>query len=100
MKKGIEVNIRFWTDFGKDKKGNTIYYKKEAFAAGKIIIQKSEFHGIDKDEIFFNNLEEFYTQLDKLLRKNDISLVILDENGKKVPRLGKKYPKSTWAGYK
>ena len=37
-------------------------------------------------------------KLDEVLKLNGVKLVIRDENGNLVPRLGKGYPKGTWAG--
>lgn len=98
--KGIVVVIRFWTDFGKDKNGKTIYHKKKAYAAGTLTLKTSSFHELETDKVFFNNLEELQIKLDGLLRRNNISLVIKDKDGNLSPRLGKDYPKSTWSGYK
>jgi len=97
-KKGIFVTIRFWTDFLKeDGKVGTI--PKQAWAAGSLRVRTSEIHGIKSGKsIMFNNLEELMVKLDQLLKQHDISLVIRDEKGNLLPRLGKSYPKWTWTG--
>lgn len=97
---GIFVTIRFWTDFT-DEKGEKFYREKEAWAAGTLYLRASKRHGIKSgNPIIFNNLEELNIQLDKLLRENDIKLVMKTEDGGLVARLGKGYPKGTWDGYK
>lgn len=96
---GINLTVRFWTDYGKDKNGETIHYKKKAFGAGTIYLRASSFHGIKADQpIPFNNLEEFFTKLDALFKKHKIEIVIRAQDGSLTPRLGKGYPKGTWTG--
>ncbi|MGQ4915400.1 MAG: hypothetical protein ACP6IU_11755 [Candidatus Asgardarchaeia archaeon] len=98
-KTGIFVKIRFWTDFTSED-GEKTYYKKKAWAAGTLYLEASKFHEIKSSRpIPFNNMEEFFIKLDKLLRENGITLVIKDESGNLVPRLGKGYPKGTWSGH-
>jgi len=93
-KTGIFVNIRFWTDFP-----DTEEEQKQAWAAGTLYVRASEHHGITSEKsVQFNNLEEFMIKLDEVLKLNGVKLVIRDENGNLVPRLGKGYPKGTWAG--
>ncbi|MEM3551861.1 MAG: hypothetical protein QXV01_12320 [Candidatus Bathyarchaeia archaeon] len=90
---GIFVTIRFWTDFNKK------VIPKQAWAAGSMRVRASKVHGIKSGEsVMFNNLEEFMVKLDELLRQHEITLVISDEVGDYVPRLGKGYPKWTWTG--
>ncbi|MHA1222776.1 MAG: hypothetical protein ACTSP3_05880 [Candidatus Heimdallarchaeaceae archaeon] len=98
-KTGIFVTIRFWTDF-ENKKGKKEHYEKIGWAAGTLYLRASEFHGIKADKpIVFNNLEEFHSKLDQLLRNQEITLMMQDEKGKLIPRLGKGYPKRTWEGH-
>ena len=74
--------------------------EKTAWAAGTLYLRASEFHGIKSNKaVPFNNLEEFFVKLDKLLRENGVTLVVEDEEGNLVPRLGKGYPKWTWRGH-
>jgi hypothetical protein len=95
--KGIFVTIRFWTDF--DKNGKKVIVPKQAWAAGTLYARASQVHGIRaEDSVMFNNLEELLVKLDELLKKRDISLVVMDDKGKLVPRLGKSFPKWTWSG--
>jgi len=95
---GIFVNIRFWTDFPKDD-GSIGIISKQAWAAGSIYLRASKRHNIESDKpVLFNNLEEFIVKLDELLRKQGVTLVIQDDKGNHVPRLGKGYPKWTWTG--
>ena len=66
---------------------------------GKSYLRASPFHGIKADQhIPFNNLEEFFTKLDELLKKHNIEIVIQSQDGSLSPRLGKGYPKGTWVG--
>jgi hypothetical protein len=96
--KGIFVTIRFWTDFA-EQDGTKIVIPKKAWAAGTLYVRASQVHGIRaEDSVMFNNLEELLVKLDELLKKRDVSLVIRDEKGNLVPRLGKSYPKWTWTG--
>ena len=92
------MTIRFWTDFTR-KDGTLGIVPKQAWGAGSMRIRASDLHGIKAgDSIMFNNLEELMVKLDQLLRQHDVSLVIKDEKGSLLPRLGKSYPKWTWAG--
>jgi hypothetical protein len=95
---GIFVTIRFWTDFQKED-GTKYRIPKQAWAAGSMYVRASTIHGIKStNPIMFNNLEEFMVKLDQLLRQHDITLGITDDKGNFIPRLGKSYPKWTWAG--
>lgn len=90
---GIFVTIRFWTDF---KEG---IIPKQAWAAGSMRVRPSKVHGIKPGKsVMFNNLEEFMVKLDELLRQHGITLVVSDDKGNYIPRLGKCYPKWTWTG--
>jgi hypothetical protein len=72
---------------------------KQAWAAGSMYVRASDVYGIKTgNPVMFNNLEEFMVKLDQLLRQHDITLVIQDEKGNCIPRLGKSYPKWTWTG--
>lgn len=96
--KGIFVTIRFWTDFYKEN-GTVGIIPKKAWAAGSMYVRASKLHGIKSgDPVMFNNLEELIVKLDQLLRQHGITLVIQDEKRNLMPRLGKSYPKWTWAG--
>lgn len=96
--KGIFVTIRFWTDFTKQD-GTKAVVPKQGWAAGSLYARASQLHGIKSEApVLFNNLDELMTKLDRLLRQHDISLVIRDDKGNLVPRLGKSYPKWTWTG--
>lgn len=98
QEKGIFVTIRFWTDFEKPD-GTKYIIPKQGWAAGTLRVRASLAHGIKAGEsVMFNNLEEFMVKLDQLLRQHDITLVMTDDSGNFVPRLGKSYPKWTWAG--
>lgn len=95
---GIFVTIRFWTDFSKED-GSIGIIPKQAWAAGSIYLRASKLHNIGSDNpVMFNNLEELIVKLDTLLRQQGVTLVIQDDAGNQVPRLGKGYPKWTWAG--
>jgi hypothetical protein len=95
---GIFVTIRFWTDFSKED-GSIGIIPKQAWAAGSIYLRASKLHNIESDNpVLFNNLEELVVKLDKLLRQQEVTLVIQDDKGNHVPRLGKGYPKWTWTG--
>ena len=97
-KTGIFVTIRFWADFYRED-GTKGIIPKQAWAAGYMRVKPSKTHGIKSGKaVFFNNLEEFMVKLDELLRKHGITLVIQDEEGNYVPRLGKAYSKWTWTG--
>jgi len=97
-KKGIFVTIRFWTDFAKED-GSLVVIPKRAWAAGSLYVRASELHGIKSGKsVMFNNLEELMVKLGELLKQHDISLVIRDEEGNLLPRLGRSYPKWTWTG--
>lgn len=97
-KTGIFVNIRFWTDFSKED-GTKEIIPKQAWAAGAIYLRASDMHGIKSSSpVMFNNLEELMVKLDRLLREHDVTLVVRDEKGNYIPRLGKSYPKWTWTG--
>lgn len=96
--KTISVIIRFWSVFNKEDDTKEII-PKQAWAAGTLYVKASELHGIKSGKpVMFNNLEEFMMKLDQLLRDHDITLVIQDEDGNLIPRLGKSYPKWTWTG--
>jgi len=96
--KGIFVTIRFWTDFDRED-GTKGIIPKQAWAAGYMRVKPSKAHGIKSGKaVFFNKLEEFMVKLDELLKQHGITLVIQDEEGNYVPRLGKGYPKWTWTG--
>ena len=96
--KGIFVTIRFWTDFTMED-GTLGIVPKQGWAAGSMYIRASDLHGIKSgDPVIFNNLEELMVKLDQLLKQHDVSLVIKDEKGNLLPRLGKSYPKWTWTG--
>lgn len=93
---GIFVTIRFWTDFLRED-GNKGIIPKKAWAAGSLYVRASKLHGIKSgNPVLFNNLEELMVRLDQLLKQHDIDLVVEDEKGNLVPRLGKSYPKWTW----
>ena len=95
---GIFITIRFWTDFSKDD-GSIGIIQKQAWAAGSLYLRASKSHGIVSDKpVMFNSLEELIVKLDELLRKQEVTLVMQDAEGNTVPRLGKGYPKWTWAG--
>ena len=97
-KSGIFVTIRFWTDFSEED-GKRVIIPKQAWAAGAIYLRASDMHGIKSSSPqMFNNLEELMVKLDRLLRENDVTLVVEDEKGNRMPRLGKSYPKWTWTG--
>jgi hypothetical protein len=97
-KSGIFVTIRFWTDFTK-KDGTTEIIPKQAWAAGAVYLRASEMHDIKSGtSIMFNNLEELMVKLDRLLREHGVTLVVQDEKGSYIPRLGKSYPRWTWTG--
>lgn len=100
QEKGIFVTIRFWTDFTRED-GTLGIIPKQAWAAGSMYVRASDVHGIKSgNPVMFNNLEEFMVKLDQLLRLHGITLVIQDEKGNYIPRLGKSYPKWTWTGTK
>jgi hypothetical protein len=97
-KSGIFVTIRFWTDFSKEN-GTLGIIPKQAWAAGAIYLRASDMHGIKSGSpVMFNNLEELMVKLDRLLREQGITLVVQDDRGNYMPRLGKSYPKWTWKG--
>ena len=97
-KKGIFVTIRFWTDFLKED-GTVGVIPKQAWAAGSLYVRASDLHGIKSGKpVMFNNLEELAVKLDQLLKHHGVTLVIKDDRGNLLPRLGKSYPKWTWAG--
>jgi len=96
--KGIFITIRFWTDFTKED-GTSVIIPKTAWAAGSMYVRASKLHGIKSgNPVVFNNLEELMMKLDQLLKQYNVSLVIRDEEGNLLPRLGKSYPKWTWSG--
>lgn len=97
-KSGIFVTIRFWTDFSRED-GTLGIIPKQAWAAGALYVRASKLHGIKSaSPVMFNNLEELMVKLDQLLRKHGVTLVVQDDKGNYIPRLGKSYPKWTWAG--
>ena len=96
--KGIFVTIRFWTDFSRED-GTVGVIPKHGWAVGSLYVRASELHGIRSGKsVMFNNLEELTVKLDQLLKQHGITLVIRDEEGKLLPRLGRSYPKWTWTG--
>jgi len=96
--KGIFVTIRFWTDFSRED-GTIGTIPKQGWAAGSLYVRASELHGIKSGKsVMFNNLEELMVKLDQLLKQHDITLVIRDEEGNLLPRLGRSYPRWTWTG--
>lgn len=98
-KTGIFVTIRFWTDFI-NKNDEREYFEKKGWAAGTLYLRASEFHGIKAGKtIIFDSLEELQLKLDQLLRDHEVTLVMQDDEENLIPRLGKGYPKRTWAGH-
>lgn len=96
--KGIFVTVSFWTTFLKED-GTRRIIPKQAWAAGTLYVRASETHGIKAGRtVPFNNLEEFLVKIDEVLKENEVTLVMQDEKGDLLPRLGKGYPKWTWSG--
>ena len=80
-KKSITLKLYFWN-----------IEKKKGWASGTIALESNKYHEIRSDTKIFNSLEEFMIKLHEILNDNDISLVMADEEGGIVPRLGKGYP--------
>ena len=79
--------------------GTKVVVPKKGWATGTSYVRASQTHGIRADDsVMFNNLDELVVKLDQLLKRHDISLVIRDEKGNLVPRLGKSYLRWTWTG--
>ena len=69
-KKMIKISVNFWTN-GLPPKAD----KKTAWGSGAIHLIANKQRGLNHSVVFFNDMDEFFTKLGELLKRNNVKLL-------------------------
>lgn len=69
-KRMIKVSVSFFTDSLPEGTNN-----KTAWAMGTITLIANQERGLESEQVFFNNKDEFLPRLQELLEKNEVKLL-------------------------